>query len=792
MARVAAARAIPRSGVAAGALAAQVLRLLTTLAVAALISLTPAVPATAATAPGPVVLVGIGDGSWPAAGDVSPFVVRPVQRLASRGSVGSVSVRTGQSPTCPVDGWLTVSAGRRAVELPRSTDGRCGQLPAVAVDPSSVSHVVDPATGRPDPRHAGRVVGWDRLRATNQDSPYGARLGALAGAIAGNRACITAAGPGAALAAADASGNVDAWVSDPFTLTREMLSGCPVTIIDAGPSVAVSAVLLAQLQLLLPINATLLVVGVDDVPAGATGAPGAAGLRIAGAVGPGFPAPPRGGLLTSDATRWPGVVTLTDVAPTVLAAAGITARPAGFVGSRWRSVAGPPAAATLNRLRVDAVRARVAQDTIPRFYSGFGTAAGLLLIAAVVTGRWAPRWRAAGPMRGAGLVVAAAPVATRLASLVPWWWASAPELALPAAVAGWALVVAGAAWTAARVVHLPAWQRRRASTTARGPTTGRGVSAGRSWRTAGLIVAWVTLLTVTADLLAGSPLQRLTVVGLTPIQGGRFYGMGNEIFAATAICALVAVAGLAVRRPGRAVTGCLAMGTGFVVLDGLPSLGADFGGVPAAVLGFAVAALALGSARPRLGWVAVGAAAAVLVLAGVVGFDLSRPAGQRSHVGAFATDLLSGSGGDVVARKASAAAGPLLFRIDNAAASAFAWFGVAVLLVVALVLLRPGLARGTAFGRLLASWPQLRAVLVGAVALGIVGGLLNDSGVAVPLIMCEVGVGLVVAWLPGTDSALPDGSGRDPAGSRADRPVDLAATADAGRAGPTEDGWETL
>ena len=683
-----------------------------------------------------------------------------------------------------------MAAGRRAVGLPRGADGRCGQLPAVAVDPSSVSRVLDPATGRPDPRHAGRVRGWDQLRAANQNSAYGARLGALAGAVAGNRSCITAAGPGAALAAADASGRVDAYVSDPFTLTREMLTGCPVTVVDAGPSVASAAVLLADLQLLLPAGATLLVVGVDDEPAagpiggagaaadgvggaGAAGGSGTGGLRVAGAVGPGFPAPPRGGLLTSDATRWPGVVTLTDVAPTVLALAGIADRPAGFVGSRWRTVAGPPAPATLDRLRVDAVRARVAQDTIPRFYTGFGTAAGLLLIAAVLTGRWAPRWRAAGPMRAAGLVVAGAPVATRLASLIPWWRSSAPELALPAAVLGWAVVLAAAAWTTARVAQRPARRHGPARRGATGPTTG-------SWRTAGLIVAWVTVLTITVDLLAGSPLQRLTVVGLTPIQGGRFYGMGNEIFAAFAICALAVVAGLGAWRPDRAVTGCLAVGAGFVVLDGLPSLGADFGGVPAAVLGFAVAALALRSARPRLRWVAAGVGAAVLALAGVVGLDLSRPAGQRSHVGAFAADLLSGSGGDVVARKASAASGPLLFRIDNAAASAFAWFGVVVLLVVAVVLLRPRLVGGSAFGRLLSGWPQLRAVLVGAVALGVVGGLLNDSGVAVPLIMCEVGVGLVVAWLPAADDPLPE------------PPARPAATTDAWRVRAAEDGWDTF
>jgi len=744
----------------------------------------PAVAAQAAERPGPVVLIGVDTLDWPTTSELPAVADRPLRELATGGSVGSVSVRTGQSPTCPLDGWLTVSAGRRAVGVAPGPRGQCVNPLSVQVDPTSVSAVPLTGAGRPDPRHAGQIPGWDQLAAVNAASGYAARIGSLGAAVAAARSCITAAGPNAPLAAADPSGRVDAWVADPLALTPEILTGCPISIVDAGANPVQAAQVIARVQRLLPADGTLLVVGVDDVVSGAhlpsavgsagdrptVGLSGISGLRVAGASGHRFPGPPVGGLLTSDATRWPGMVTLTDVTPTVLAAAGI-AVPAGLVGSVWRAVPGPAAAVAVDGLRVDALRARVAQDTVPRFYTGFGIAAGLVLIVALLTGRWAPRWRSGSVLRAAGLVVAAAPVATRFASLVPWWRAGSPELALPGAVLAAAIVVAGVAWALARGAGRVS--ARRVSARRYRPGTDAGGGPTRTWQLAALVVACVTTLTVAVDLLAGSPLQRLTVIGLTPIQGGRFYGMGNEIFAATAICALVVAAGWAAWRPDRAVGGCIGIGVVFVLLDGLPSVGADFGGVPAAVAGFAVAALALRPGRLRLRWVLLSLAAALVVLGGFVALDLSRPPGSRTHVGTFAADLLSGSTDGVVGRKVAAAAGPLLFRIGNAGASAFAWFGVGVVLVVAVVLVRPRLIRHTALGRLLRSeWPQLHAVLVGAVVLGVLGGLLNDSGVAVPLIMCEVGVGLVVAALPvaGVDDPPTAGVAALPAGVAAGTP----------------------
>lgn len=60
---------------------------------------------------GPVVLVGVPGLRWD---DISPRETPNLWRLARSGSIGNLSVRATTSLTCPIDGWLTVSAGQRA------------------------------------------------------------------------------------------------------------------------------------------------------------------------------------------------------------------------------------------------------------------------------------------------------------------------------------------------------------------------------------------------------------------------------------------------------------------------------------------------------------------------------------------------------------------------------------------------------------------------------------------------------------------------------------------------------
>jgi hypothetical protein len=234
----------------------------------------------------------------------------------------------------------------------------------------------------------------------------------------------------------------------------------------------------------------------------------------------------------------------------------------------------------------------------------------------------------------------------------------------------------------------------------------------------------VTLVVLAADVvLLGSRLQLASVFGQNPVVGGRFYGFGNTSFALYGLAVLVVVAwvaGAGIRS--RAVSAALALLVllAGLAVEGLPGLGADFGGPPGLLLGgLLVIALA---ARVRLG--AARVVAAVLgaaVLAGLVaGLDWLRPAGSRTHLGEFVQSVVSGDAGAVVGRK-------LAQNLANLGSPPLLAMSVATV-VLAVVAWRVG-------------WrpvPGGAAVLAGAAVLGVVGFLVNDSGLVIPAFVAVV------------------------------------------------------
>jgi tryptophan-rich sensory protein len=196
-------------------------------------------------------------------------------------------------------------------------------------------------------------------------------------------------------------------------------------------------------------------------------------------------------------------------------------------------------------------------------------------------------------------------------------------------------------------------------------------------------------------------------------------------------------------------------------MDGAPQLGRDFGGVLASVPGFLLLAMLLTRTRVTVTRLLAILGAAVVAVGTVAYLDWLRPADQRTHLGRFVDQLLSGEAWTVVSRKAQA-------NLDILLGSSLAWM-LPVALVAAWWLVRPraGLLRGGAPGGL--SRPHtagLRAGLL-AVALSLtLGAAVNDSGVAVPATAAALLVPLLV-WLaaaPREDGDVADGtasSGRD-------------------------------
>jgi hypothetical protein len=270
-------------------------------------------------------------------------------------------------------------------------------------------------------------------------------------------------------------------------------------------------------------------------------------------------------------------------------------------------------------------------------------------------------------------------------------------------------------------------------------------------------------------VITGSRLQLSSLMGLQPLVGGRFYGMGNVTFAlfGTATLLLCTAVGShldSVRQPRVAAAAVAAIGLVAVVVDAWPSWGSDLGGPPALLPG--VILLVLTILHIKLTWrrwlVIGGGIGAFLVLLSLL--DWLRPAESRSHLGRFVQTALDGGAWQVVTRKLDQNIALLL------------GYPLSLLIPVALVLVAYVLARPTSraarplrrsFGRVRLLRPGLIAVLV----MWVIGFALNDSGVAIPAVGATLAIPLVIVIALKTleDEMLADEMLAEPATSRASR-----------------------
>ncbi|MDQ3384114.1 MAG: hypothetical protein M3519_10075, partial [Actinomycetota bacterium] len=445
-----------------------------------------------------------------------------------------------------------------------------------------------------------------------------------------------------------------------------------------------------------------------------------AGLRAVTVTGPAV----RDGALTSPSTRQPGLVQTADLTASVLAMSG--ADPTPQVGGQPVDVLSSPAD---TRIRDDADLATagtVAQSLAAPFLA-VTTVLALALIA--LASRFSDT-AAAIVATGAQAV----PAAAFLAQLVPWWRVTEAGLEggdLP--VKG---LVLGAAVLAGVIVQLAlAW--------------------GGSWRRHALgppmVVAGTTVVVIGLDVIWAGPLGLTSVLGVQPVVGGRFYGMGNVGFGIIS-ASLLLLAGMlaATLRAGgvhRTLVGLvvLALGLAVAVVDGWPSWGADFGGVPPILVATGLLALAASGVRLTtarvllLGTIAFAAAVLIMVL------DFLRPAEARSHLGAFVQSVIDGDGWPVVTRKLDQSVGIL---VDYPVS----WLAVAALGLVVWGLAVPS----SPPGRLVAPlWqvPLLHATGVALVACLVLGWVLNDSGIAI----VAIGLAVAIAALLAVRLRLPAG-----------------------------------
>jgi hypothetical protein len=472
--------------------------------------------------------------------------------------------------------------------------------------------------------------------------------------------------------------------------------------------------------------------------------------------GPGFS---DAGWLTSASTGREPFAQLIDVAPTVLRALGLD-EPASMNGQAMRSggtrPALPQALAELNRANTAATVHH--RNTGVFFWvlvlvSAVVVGLGILLLGGVPgRARRRPPGTFAAGLRALAMSAAALPVATYLAGLVPWERSTAP---LPVMV----LAIIGADVVVAALAALGPWRRHRL-----GPA---------------IALLALTALTLAADVLTGSRLELNGMLGYDAIVAGRFTGFGNLTFGILAVAALTSTAALATwagRRAGeeraRTVTAgtVLVVGVVTVVLIGAPGLGRDFGGVLSSLPAFLLLAMLLARVRVTVVRLVAILAAGVVAVGTVAVLDWLRPASDRTHLGRFVDQVITGEAWTVISRKGQA-------NLDILLRSPVAWI-LPVAVVAAAWLFRPGgllrrpdaaapppagLSAGDAFA--------VRSALIAVLLALTLGAAVNDSGVAVPAVAATLLVPLLV-WLAASTDRGATSSGETRGGTPHSGPVE--------------------
>lgn len=643
--------------------------------------------------------------------------VRPAAllSLARRGAIGSVSVHTDVPRPSYSSAFTTIGAGAR--------------MPSIEFALTRAA-----ATGFGGLSRDVRVTTRSRLNDLSAGNGYGARAGALADAMPtalvgigdasttrgsserfaqwpllaamGSSGRVQYAGVGANLlhpvsGAIKLEARTGAFVS---AARRALSLRCATVVVDTGdleraqhlgstPRVWGEALsntdrVLSSISKLLDLKKDLLLVVTPTSSLDVTH------LGVAVAVGPGFPP---GTVLESASTRRPGIVTLPDVAPTVLARAGVP-QPAGMTGQTFFSV---PAEGDRITAASDLDREAVFVDASKFIMSLVLLLAECALFGVAIAAVRVPFNRAAPSpspiphiVEIAALVVASLPVATFLARVFP-----VTELSRAGFIGLCLLLDAGVVLLVSRRTLSPL-QRL------------------------GLVAA-LSLIVILADLMTGAHLQLNSLLGDSPLIAGRFAGAGNNAFAILA--ATAAICGtLLVQQKGRTPATLIQVALLFaavILVDGAPQLGSDVGGVLALVPGFAVMWMLLAGKGISPKVVALGFIAAIFFAGVFIAIDVARPAQQRTHLGRFFEDIRSRGGSafvETVERKAASnlrEAGSLenLDLFLPPAVVTF-WF----------LFWPPAWWRRFGFEQ-----PLLRAGSVGAVVVAFLGSALNDSGITI-------------------------------------------------------------
>ncbi|HXS64773.1 MAG TPA: hypothetical protein VN767_18100 [Streptosporangiaceae bacterium] len=684
-----------------------------------------------------VVVIGVGGLRW---SDISATATPAIWRLSQAGSVGSLATTTVHTTTCPADAWLTLNSGSRAAVSPANS--RC--LPVqVNVEPGSAGY------------DRALIPGWSKIVQANKSTGYQPRWGTLGAADAApsldpglNPAlppCSIAIGPGAALALASRSGQVGRYLpvppADPADWP-DLLSSCPLTVVDLGslpPSpaprsaaVAADDRRIAAITSAAPAGSIVMVAGMGD-SASTHGGPH---LRTIVVDGPGYHA----GQLTSAATRQPGVVTITDLTPSIYGWLDVQA-PSGLVGSPMTSVGrGPLPVAAKTMIGQDTAN-QVYRSVVGWFFLALGVSEAVVFAIIALVLRGVPGGRAPGSaLRGPeerttrrrvawyttmGAFGAAVPAGTFLAGLAPWGQWPHPALWLYGLGLAWAAVIALVAVTGP-------WRRQ-------------------SFGPPGFVCA-VTAAVIGIDVILGSRLQLGAPFGLSLVEAGRLYGVGNNALGVYAVAGMLTAAWAAhcfqARRTAVAATALVALAV--VIASGWPGFGAKVGGTIAMVPAFLVLLAAVAGIKITVRRAVLIAVSGLALVALFAVADYFIPAIGPSHLSDFVRSVLHGGAGGTLHRKIS----------SNLHSLVETWYTPAVPLVAlgtGLMLAWPArlgwhALRLRRFTEAIKADPLLRPSLFAVWLAVLLGWLVDDSGVSLAAAALPVALPLAIVLVVRTDN----------------------------------------
>ncbi|WP_446666884.1 hypothetical protein [Flexivirga sp. B27] len=642
--------------------------------------------------PGPLIVISQPTLSWD---QVSEKRTPHLWKLAEEGAVGALATRSLSSHSCDAQSWLTLGAGKRTSENTRVPMTPPGEKPEPCWIPSPPTTITSDA---PSGDGAPAVYPlWQRVRHRALERSVPADPSHIATRLQGAGQCITAAGRFAPLAATNPQGRVEHYVADPATVD---VNACPITFVSL---MTPNDTLMERILAKAPANATIVVAGLSD-------ATGPEVLHTVVINGPGVPH----GLLTSNSTRQPGVLQLTDLSALVFSRLGDKA-PHQPEGRRPAVQPRDDPTSAITDAGMVAMQLRIEHGLSADFLTRFVLAMVGLLGAGVVWW-WVRRRRAkksGEPLQpsaalrwwfsGCAAITASMPVSTWLIGLVPWWAAPEPRTAL-----GWGVV--GIAALIGALALLGPWRRWPI-----GPP---------------VFIAVVTLSVLLLDVIHGTPLQFVSMMGLQPVYGGRFYGMGNvgdALIATSALLICALLAGVLVRAGHRKLAAATVILIGLVTLliDGTPVWGADGAGPLAMFPAFAYLALNAGglSLTWRRAALIIGSAVAIVGTISVL--DYLRPPQYRTHLGDFVAQIRYH--GDFSGLERIVMANWVMLKSNVLTAL------VPLILVLSIVvLLTPSRWPGRVLLPLVERIPMLGQGLAAIVVCWILGFVSNDSGVSIP------------------------------------------------------------